>query len=65
MIFSHLRKADLVDGEVGIGRDDGAAGEVDPLAHHVHPEDARLSLNQLLEAPTDRVRRRRRGFHLL
>ena len=53
----NVRNSDLVDGDVRIRRDDGSASKVDSLAHHVHPKEALLSFNKLLQAPT-RVRRR-------
>jgi hypothetical protein len=53
LLGKHLWEADLVDADVWVGGDDGARGVVHPLAHHVHAEDALLSLDQLLEAPAD------------
>jgi hypothetical protein len=44
-------EADLVNPDHRVGRYDGASRVVDSLPHHVHPEDALLPLNQLLEAP--------------
>lgn len=43
------RHADLVDGEVGVGGDDGAGREVHPLAHQVPPHAAFLALQPLLQ----------------
>jgi hypothetical protein len=53
LLGEHLGQADLVDVDVGIGRDDRARGEVHALAHHVHAEQALLPLDQLLEAPAN------------
>ena len=48
--------ADLAGADVRVGRDDGAAREVDALAHHVLAEQAVLLLEQLeRDAATSRV----------
>mmetsp|Transcript_49194 Transcript_49194/g.154534 ORF Transcript_49194/g.154534 Transcript_49194/m.154534 type:complete len:471 (-) Transcript_49194:87-1499(-) len=44
------RDANLMRPEVHVGRDDGAAAEIDALAHHVGAEEARLPLEHLLDA---------------
>ena len=44
------RDADLAGGQVGVGRDDGARGKIDTLAHHVLPEQALLLLQLLSNA---------------
>mmetsp|Transcript_15419 Transcript_15419/g.31430 ORF Transcript_15419/g.31430 Transcript_15419/m.31430 type:complete len:224 (-) Transcript_15419:876-1547(-) len=49
------RDADLVDAQVGVGRDDGTRGEVDALAHKVAPDPALLALepaHEGLERPS-------------
>ena len=42
--------ADLSSAQVGVGGDDGAAGEVDALPHHVLAEQALLLLQRLPDA---------------
>ncbi len=46
-----LRHRHLVDAQVGVRRDDGAAGEVDSFPRKVASEAALLSLQALAEAP--------------
>ena len=48
-------QADLASEDVEVGRDDRAAGVVDALAHHVHPEEALFALQQLTNTVGRRV----------
>lgn len=52
--------ADLGGSEVGVGGDDGAAGVVDPLAHHVLAEEALLLLQHLHASREGEGKTRRR-----
>ena len=47
LLGHHFRHAHLLDTEVGVRRDDGPAGEVHTLPHHVQSEDAVLLLQNL------------------
>ena len=51
LLGKDLGQPDLIDADHGVGGDDGAGGMIHPLPHHVHAEQALLTLNQLLQAP--------------
>ena len=45
-----LRNSNLIDVQVGVGCDDGAAGVVHSFSHHVHPEKALKILKLICSA---------------